>query len=111
LYLALLGIVFDFNECKTVTSGVFDNVTVLVKGLEKTATENVILIDFDDRLAKYVKDTPSEIITIQHQFIPKLEADSISDLPKLQNLILARNGIREIRKGAFRNLPNLKVLN
>jgi hypothetical protein len=97
--------------CKPSKSGVFDNVTVLIKGLDKTTTEDSILIEFDDSLSKYLNNKPSEIVIIRNQFIPKLETNSVADLTKVQNLTLAGNGIREIQQGTFQNLPNLKVLN
>jgi Leucine-rich repeat (LRR) protein len=97
--------------CKPSKSGVFDNVTVLIKGLDKTTTEDSILIEFDDSLSKYLNNKPSEIVIIRNQFIPKLETNSVADLTKVQNLTLASNGIREIQQGTFQNLPNLKVLN
>jgi Leucine-rich repeat (LRR) protein len=97
--------------CKPSKSGVFNNVTVLVKGLDKTTTEDSILIEFDDSLSKYLNNKPSEIVIIRNQFIPKLETNSVADLPKVQNLTLASNGIREIQQGTFQNLPKLKVLN
>ncbi|RZC38495.1 LRR 8 domain containing protein [Asbolus verrucosus] len=98
-------------DSKSVKSGVFDNVTVYLQGLDKAKTEDVVFIEYDDDLGKYINDKPCEIVIIRNQIIPKLEANSVSNLPKVQNLSMTNNGIREIQRGTFKNLPNLRVLN
>ncbi|XP_044261877.1 SLIT and NTRK-like protein 6 [Tribolium madens] len=105
MQLFILLIISGLASCK---SGIFDNVSVYIRGLD---FEDTILIEFDDSLVPHLQHKPSEVITIKNQFIPKLDTNSITNLTKVQNLTLTKNGIRDIRRGAFQNLPNLKVLN
>lgn len=88
-------------------SGIFDNITVLVQG---PSSQDRIFIEFANSLS-LLENKTWEIITIKNQFLPKLDTNSVSNLPKVKNLTITRTGLREIRRGAFENLPNLKVLN
>lgn len=108
LDLLILVIISSSGDAKLGKSGIFDNVTLLVTRLGEPS--HVVVVDFDDSLTKYVVPS-SEGIVIKDQLIPKLDTNCISDFPKLKNLSLVSNGIREIRRGAFKNLPNLKLLN
>ncbi|KAL3278306.1 hypothetical protein HHI36_013639 [Cryptolaemus montrouzieri] len=95
-------------SCLNAENICFKNVTVHGYNLHNHTIEKVIISsnNLKDELPKFVFDT----IEMENENVAVLYENCISDMDSLKELLLKKNGIQEIRPGALKNLPALRII-